>query len=107
MKTAIIPEGAVEPELLADLDSVLRPGETLTDFVEACLRSAVAFRRVQTDFAMRCEASLAGYERTGVSFPAEQVIGNLESCWRSVESSSAGEACSDDRRGLFGVTSNV
>jgi hypothetical protein len=75
----MIPEGAVEPELLADLDSVLRPSETLTDLAEASPRSAIAFRRVQTDFATYCEASLAGYERTGVSIPAEQVIGNLES----------------------------
>jgi hypothetical protein len=29
---------------------VLHPGETLTDFVEATVRNAIAFRRVQTDF---------------------------------------------------------
>lgn len=58
---------------------MLRPGETLTDFVEAAVRSAVEYRRVQTDFAARCEASLAEYERTGVSIPADQVIAKLES----------------------------
>lgn len=35
MKTAVIPQVRVEPELRADLDSVLLPGETLTEFVEA------------------------------------------------------------------------
>ena len=35
--------------------------------------------RVQTDFASRCDTSLAEYERTGVSIPAAQVIAKLES----------------------------
>ena len=59
MKTAVIPQVRVEPELRADLDSVLLPGETITDFVEASVCRAVEFRRVQTDFDTRCDASLA------------------------------------------------
>lgn len=43
----------VEPELRADLDSVLLPGETLTEIVEESVRRAVEFRRVQADFAAR------------------------------------------------------
>lgn len=79
MKSAVIPQVRVETELRASLDAVLRPGETLTDFVEAAVRSAVEYRRVQTDFASRCDASLAEYERTGVSIPAARVIAKLES----------------------------
>lgn len=78
MKTAVIPQVRVDPELRADLDSVLLPGETLTDFVEASVRNAVEFRRVQTDFATRCNASLAQYERTGISVPADVVLSKLE-----------------------------
>jgi hypothetical protein len=78
MKTAVIPQVRVEPKLRADLDSVLMPGETLTDFVEASVRRAVEFRRVQTDFAARCDAALAAYERTGVSLPSELVLSKLE-----------------------------
>jgi len=78
MKTAVIPQVRVEPQLRADLDSVLLPGETLTDFVEASVRSAVEFRRVQTDFAARCDASLAQYESTRVSVPADVVLSKLE-----------------------------
>lgn len=77
MKTAVIPQVRVEPELRADLDSVLLPGETLTDFVEASVRTAVEFRRVQTDFAARCDASLAEFERTGISIPADVVLSKL------------------------------
>lgn len=79
MKDAVIPQVRVETELRTSLDAVLRPGETLTDFVEAAVRNAVEYRRVQTDFASRCDASLAEYERTGVSIPAAQVIAELES----------------------------
>lgn len=78
MKTAVIPQVRVEPELRADLDSVLLPGETLTEFVEASVRRAVEFRRVQSEFAARCEASLATYERTGVSIPPDLVMGRLQ-----------------------------
>jgi hypothetical protein len=78
MKTAVIPQVPVEPELRADLDSVLLPGETLTEFVEASVRRAVEFRRVQTDFATRCDASLATYERTGISILADVVLSKLE-----------------------------
>lgn len=78
MKTAVIPQVRVEPELRADLDSVLLPGETLTEFVETSVRRAIEFRRVQTDFAARCDASLAAYERTGVSIPTDVVLSKLE-----------------------------
>ena len=79
IKDAVIPQIRVESELRASLDAVLRSGETLTEFVEVAVRNAVEYRRVQTDFASRCDASLAEYERTGVSIPAAQVIAKLES----------------------------
>ena len=78
MKTAVIPQVRVEPELRADLDAVLLPGETLTDFVEASVRRAIEFRRVQADFVARCDASLGAYERTGMSIPADLVLSKLE-----------------------------
>ncbi|URI07938.1 hypothetical protein MW290_04965 [Aquincola tertiaricarbonis] len=64
--------------LCADLDSVLLSGETLTELVEASVRRAVDFRRVQTDFAARCDASLAAYERTGISIPSDLFLYKIE-----------------------------
>lgn len=78
MKSAVIPQVRVEPELRADLDSVLQPGETITEFVEASVRRAIEFRRVQADFTARCDASLATYERTGISIPSDAVLSKLE-----------------------------
>lgn len=53
MKTAIIPQIRVEPELRSDLESVLRQGETLSEFVEATVRNAIEYRRMQTEFHTR------------------------------------------------------
>ncbi len=84
MKSAVIPQIRVEPALRADLESVLQPGETLTDFVEATVRNAIAFRRVQTAFHARAQAASEEYHRTGVSVPVETVLS---------ASGSAGELC--------------
>lgn len=79
MKSAVIPQIRVEPELRAELESVLRQGETLTDFVEATVRNAIAFRRVQTDFHARAQAASEAYHRSGVSVPVETVLNGLQS----------------------------
>ena len=63
----------------AELESVLQPGETLTDFVEATVRNAIAFRRVQTSFHARAQAASDEYHRTGVSVPVETVLEKLQS----------------------------
>jgi hypothetical protein len=78
MKSAIIPQIRVEPELRAELESVLKQGETLTDFVEATARNAIAFRRVQTAFHERAQAASKEYHRTEVSVPVEAVLQKLQ-----------------------------
>ena len=79
MKSAVIPQIRVEPELRAELESVLREGETLTAFVEATVRNAVAFRRIQTAFQARAQAASEAYHQTGVSLPVENVLERLQS----------------------------
>jgi hypothetical protein len=78
MKSAVIPQIRVEPELRAELESVLRQGETLTEFVESTVRNAIAFRRVQTAFHARAQAASDEYHRTGVSVPVETVLQRLQ-----------------------------
>jgi hypothetical protein len=78
MKSAVIPQIRVEPELRAELESVLRHGETLTDFVEATVRSAIAFRRVQTAFHARAQAASEDYHQTGVSVSVDTVLERLQ-----------------------------
>ena len=79
MKSAVIPQIRVEPALRAELESVLQPGETLTEFVELTVRNAIAFRRVQTAFHGRAQAASEEYHRTGVSVPVEAVLERLQS----------------------------
>lgn len=78
MKSAVIPQVRVEPELPAELEAVLHQGETLSEFVEASVRNAIEFRRVQTHFHERGQASWEHYQRTGVSFSTDEVLSKLE-----------------------------
>lgn len=61
-----------------ELESVLKPGETLTDFVESTVRNAIAFRRVQTDFHARAQAASAAYHQTGATVPVDAVLDRLQ-----------------------------
>lgn len=78
MKSAVIPQVRVDPELRAELEAVLQPGETLSAFVEASMRSAVEYRRAQMRFHERGEAAWKRYQRTGSSRSAEEVLGSLQ-----------------------------
>ena len=78
MKSAVIPQVRVEPELRAELEAVLRQGESLSEFVEASVRSAVEFRRVQTRFHERGQAAWEHFRRTGASVPAGEVLAKLQ-----------------------------
>src|SRR5690348_2801005 len=61
MKTAVIPQVRVEPELRAQLDNILDKNETLSDFVEEAVRRAVEHRRVLVAFHARGEAAWQAY----------------------------------------------
>lgn len=78
MKSAFIPQVRVEPELRAELESVLQEGETLSQFVESSVRSAVAFRRVQNRFRERGEAAWQRHRETGESVSADEVLARLQ-----------------------------
>jgi hypothetical protein len=78
MKTAVIPQIRVEPELRADLESVPKHGETLTEFVEATVRNAIAYRRMQTAFHSRAQVASEQYHQTGVSVPVDAVLDRLQ-----------------------------
>lgn len=78
MKTAVIPQVRVEPELRAELEAVLQDGETLSQFVEASVRSAVAFRQVQSRLHTRGEAAWRQFQATGRSCGADEVLNRLQ-----------------------------
>ncbi|MGC3986566.1 MAG: YlcI/YnfO family protein [Pseudorhodoferax sp.] len=78
MKTAVIPQVRVDPGLRAQLEAVLGPDETLSEFVEASVRRAVEVRQAQTDFLARGQVAWENFQRTGEALPAERVLGKLQ-----------------------------
>lgn len=78
MKTATIPSVRIEPELRAELESLLEAGETLSGFVEASVRASVHRRRVQAEFIARGLRSLDEARRTGEYVDADVVVDGLQ-----------------------------
>jgi len=77
MKTALLPQVRIESQLRADLESVLREGETLSDFLESTVRQAVDRRRLQAEFEARAEAAWARYQQTGEGASAEEAVARM------------------------------
>jgi predicted transcriptional regulator len=73
-----MPALRVEPELRLAAENILRPGETLSAFVEDSLRRNVAFRRTQQEFIARGLASRDAAKQSGVYFSSEEVLQELD-----------------------------
>lgn len=78
MKTATLPAIRVEPELRADVESVLTDGETLSQFVEAAVRTGVERRRVDAAFIARGLAARDAAMASGDWVDADVVLQALE-----------------------------
>jgi Arc/MetJ-type ribon-helix-helix transcriptional regulator len=78
MKSATIPSVRVEPELRAEVESLLGEGETVSEFVEASVRAAVQRRRNQAEFVARGLRSLEKARRTGEYVDADAVVDRLQ-----------------------------
>ena len=78
MKSAVLPPVRVEPDFREEVESVLREGETLSEFVESAVRQAAHRRRAQDEFVARGMASLAEAKRTGKFLPAAEVVEKLQ-----------------------------
>jgi len=78
MKSAVIPQVRVEPELRAAIEAVLAEGESLSSFVESSVRKAVEYRRAQAVFHARGQASWEEFQRSGVSYSVDEVVENLQ-----------------------------
>lgn len=77
MKTAILPQVRVEPQLRADLEEVLREGETLSDFLETTVRQAVEYRRMQAEFDARADGAWSRFQQAGIGTSAEEVVAQM------------------------------
>ena len=78
MKTATIPSVRVEPALRDEVEQLLEKGESLSEFVEAAVRSAVQQRQNQSEFLARGLRSLQRARKTGGYIEAEQLLRALD-----------------------------
>ena len=78
MKTATIPSVRVEPELRAEIETMLADGETLSEFVEASVRAGVERRRAHAEFIARGLRSRDEAHRTGQYVEADAVLDTLQ-----------------------------
>jgi hypothetical protein len=77
MKTAQLPPVRVEPAIREEVESVLREGETLSQFVEAATVQAARRRKAQQEFLARGRASLAKAKKTGELYPLDEVLDRM------------------------------
>lgn len=78
MKTATMPALRVQPELRQAAEELLRPGETLSAFVEDSLRRNVEFRRTKQEFIARGLASRDAAKKSGVYVSSDEVLQELD-----------------------------
>lgn len=89
MRTATQPSLRVEPELREAAERMLKPGETLSRFVEESVRALVRRRQLQDEFIARGLASLEASKRSGVYHTVDEVVGGLRA---KLEQAKAGKA---------------
>ena len=77
MKSANIPPLRVSPELRADVESVLREGESLSRFAEEALLRQIEYRRMQADFLEQGLAARAAAKASGDYSSMEEVNDSL------------------------------
>lgn len=65
MKSSTLPPLRVSPELRAEAEAVLAPGESLSAFVHDAVMRTIEFRRSQQQFIARGLASAEDARRTG------------------------------------------
>lgn len=78
MKTSTLPPVRVEPTLRAEVEALLDEGESLSDFVAACVRDGVAWRRTQDAFVTRAHGAVERAVREGSGLTPDEVQGRLE-----------------------------
>lgn len=78
MKTAQLPPVRVTPAVREEIQSALREGETLSEFVETAALQAARRRKAQDEFLARGRASLAKALETGRFHPLDQVLDEME-----------------------------
>lgn len=79
MKSATLPSLRVDPQLRHDAETVLAEGESLSQMIEAAVRTQVELRKHQAAFLARGLAARDEARRTGRYISADTMLGQLKS----------------------------
>ena len=77
MKNATIPSIRVRPELRAEIESLLREEESLSEFVQSAVLASVRLRRDKAEFIQRGLSSLANAVKDGGYVEADDLMEKL------------------------------
>ncbi|MDM0022148.1 YlcI/YnfO family protein [Variovorax saccharolyticus] len=78
MKTAQLPPVRVEPSVRAEIESVLRQGESLSQFVEQATVQAAQRRKAQQEFLERGRESLERAKRSGQYYSVNDALDAMQ-----------------------------
>jgi hypothetical protein len=78
MKSSALPTVRVEPALRSDAEAVLDEGETLSEFVAACVRDGVTWRRTQDAFLARARGAVDRSERENTGVSPQEVLRQMD-----------------------------
>jgi hypothetical protein len=78
MKTAQLPPVRVEPSVRKEIESVLRQGETLSEFVEHAAVQAAQRRKSQQEFLARGRESLRKAQVNGEYYSAKDALDAMQ-----------------------------
>lgn len=90
MKTATFPPLRVDPQLRQDTESVLREGESLSQFIELAVRSQVELRKANEAFLARGLAARDRARQTGRYVDADAVLSKLNARLEATKARSGG-----------------
>ena len=77
MKTSTLPLPRVSPELRAEAEAVLAPGESLSSFVHDAVTRTIEYRKAQHELIERGLASAARARRSGRYVSIEAALKTL------------------------------
>lgn len=78
MKTSTLPAVRVEPALRSDAEAVLDEGESLSDFVAACVRDGVTWRRTQDAFLARARDAVERSARENNGITPQELLRRMD-----------------------------
>ena len=77
MQSAPFPPNRDDLEVHAEVEAVLRDGETLTQFIEEAVVTATPWRRTQAEFVKWGETAIERWKREGGGIKADAALADL------------------------------